>query len=493
MWVRVFNSLKSIPGPFQGAILWLAQAVLGVFQVLATGLVGMRKIALAPGQAKQQQQQQQAGAHGHAVAGWAPAAAPDETAQANVPQAAARPNRGKRQWCMCRFISASLRWLFMTPIHIVWGIFRAFVFAITGYFRPGPGGNSTQPVAQGYAEHPYAPWKGVFMGYVWELATVSRGKEPPTHVTPPPAPATAPPWPGYSPKDHFFMEFDIAAAGGDAAYASASVAARLGVTRKILQRAGKETRDRLTSELSTMMTVCTFIGGFIFTTLVTPAGGASNRTPIMLHSNLTSSITFHGNSSFFNSRGEANSTEAPAAGDSSGSSIDNDGSDAYRLLAGLTLIMATTCVGIYARLLVMLQWAATTTSLYRLIATWQRAMSGNQLLFFTVLTLSYASALAACWDRYGGKTHWVFMVLLGVTVVFWWFFANFWAQSIWSNDIGAMQRHSRLFHQRILGKDQGMFASACSLWAQKIPIEDVKYTFYGLLDQHLLGKNYPGP
>jgi hypothetical protein len=80
--------------------------------------------------------------------------------------------------------------------------------------------------------------------------------------------------------------------------------------------------------------------------------------------------------------------------------------------------MALTCVGIYARLLVLLQRSATTTSLYKLIASWERAMSGNQLMFFAVLTLSYESALAACWDRYGGDVHWVFWVLLVVSAVF---------------------------------------------------------------------------
>jgi hypothetical protein len=90
------------------------------------------------------------------------------------------------------------------------------------------------------------------------------------------------------------------------------------------------TRDRLTSELSTMMTVCTFIGGFIFTTLVDPAGTgggaggpAGNRTMIMLQSNITGSTTqyYTRASTFSLSSTQVNSTEAPPAADSAPGSL----------------------------------------------------------------------------------------------------------------------------------------------------------------------------
>jgi hypothetical protein len=314
------------------------------------------------------------------------------------------------------------------------------------------------------------------MAYVWELAAVERGKEPPVEVTLDPGdpnrPVCAPqPWPTYELGHDYFEPIPPGNVMGLKAYegvpgtslwaAADSVAARFGVTRSILQQAGKETRDRLTAELSTMMTVCTFIGGFIFTTLVDPgdtgsgfAGPASsNRTTITLQTNVTGVTQryYSGVSTFNFSDTQTNSTETPLAAGGPVGSLDLLSSwDAYGVMAGLTLVMALTCVGIYARLLVLLQWAATTTSLYRLIANWERAMSANQLMFFGVLTLSYASALAACWGRYGGghgppSGRRVFLVLLVATVVFWYFFANFWARSMWWRDDGIMQGHARLY------------------------------------------------
>lgn len=400
------------------------------------------------------------------------------------------------------------KWLAMTPIHIGWGILRSIFHALVGFCRPGP---DNDPVA--YAEHPYSVWKGVFMAYVWELAGVQRGIDPPCEVTvdvdDPRRPAAAPqPWPGYVPSIHYFAPVPARHAGGlkckqamkntGLRGAVDTVAARLGVTTSILQQAGKETRDRLTAELSTMLTVCTFIGGFIFTTLVDPAGtgaggggpASSSRAEITLQSNLTGAATqfYTGTDTFNLSSTQTNSTQtSPAFGTTFCSAASWD---LYGLLAGLTLVIALTCVGIYARLLVLLQWSASTTSLYRLIARWERAMSANQVMFFAVLTLSYASALVACWDRYGGSKHWVFKVLLAASVVFWWFFANFWARSMWWREDGIMQKYSRLYHQRLVGVDQGMFSNGCSLTAQRIPVASIRYTFHGLLDQHLLGINY---
>lgn len=389
-------------------------------------------------------------------------------------------------------------WLVMTLPHIFWGILRSAFHTGAGFVRPGPDHPVEEAtVNKGYAAHPYSVWRGVFMAYVWELAgmeRVNRGEQPPTHITLDVNGMPAPPWLQYNPKSDFFSPIPkvvSAAREGDC------VAACLGVTPLILQQAGKETRDRLTAELSTMMTVCTFIGGFIFTTLVNPpivGGGGpagSNKTMIMLQSNITGTTTryYRGASMLSVSGLQTNSTETSlgAGGNSNGTASW----DAYGLLAGLTLVMALTCVGIYARLLVLLQWSATTTSLYRLIAAWERAMSGNQLMFFAVLSLSYASALAACWDRYGGSSHWVFMVLVVATGVCWWFFANFWAHSMWWREDGIMQKYSRLYHERLIGQEQGMFKNGCSLLPQKMDVARTKYTFYGLLDQHLLGKNYP--
>lgn len=313
-------------------------------------------------------------------------------------------------------------------VYIFWGPLNSLIHTFRGYWRPYPGD-------QDYDKDPYSVWRGIFLGYVWELASERLGKRPKATV------------PGAQTPEKLFDKLEAADKDGKPVMrcsgdpgagtvyclvSNDSDAETLGITRAILQQAGKETRDRLTGELSVMMTVCTFIGGFVFTTLVNRSAPSPMGAP------------------------------PPAS------------FNVFGLLAGLCVILAVISVGLYARMAVLLQWSATSTSLYRVICQWERAMSGNQFMFLLVITLALASALAACWDRYA---HWVFVALVICTFVPWWFFMYFWSKSMWSagawSDHGVMKAFPKLYDERLLGKKG------------KKPVADIKKTFYGLVDGFL--------
>jgi hypothetical protein len=223
-----------------------------------------------------------------------------------------------------------------------------------------------------------------------------------------------------------------------------SPAERFGITRSILQQAGKETRDRLTSELMLMMSVCTFIGGFSFSTFVS--------VTVVTETTLAHSV--------------------------------------YEVLAGVTVILALTCVGVYARLLVLLQWSATSTSLYRTICRWERAMSGNQLIFYALINTAIGAALAACWD-YPAAKRWVFFVLVSIAGVAWLCFTYFWSESMWCSQHGIMHLHTKLFHKRLLGTaEEQVYKNAFDVRPQDKDVDSVRYTFYGIVDQYLMGQEY---
>jgi hypothetical protein len=223
-------------------------------------------------------------------------------------------------------------------------------------------------------------------------------------------------------------------------------AERYGITRNILQQAGKETRDRLTSELTVMMSVCTFIGGFLFSTLVSgTAATSAARTPAH---------------------------------------------NAYVVFAGVTVILALTCVGVYARLLVLLQWSATSSSLYRTICRWERAMSGNQLIFYSIINTAIAAALAACWD-YQVVNRWVFAVLTSVAGFVMVCFTYFWSESMWCSTHGIMHIHTKLFYKRLLNVADGdVYQETWHMYPSGLHVDNVRHTFYGIVDQYLMNQAY---
>lgn len=415
------------------------------------------------------------------------------------------------------------------------GVLKSFCHACQGYFSPYPEPGNRESL-RNCAKQPYSVWKGIFLGYVWELAAVRLGHDPPVwcgdlanrpdaahlrghdlqpwqasapvavgpvaqrhpgypayeasnmftpydpakrpaafdrylhagakhtfamsgltpggndhcsvtahggallapngaapanQVRPVPLGAVAPAASQYSlPLAYDVPSFTVPACDvrvGEAAIEPAAVtdspAERFGITRSVLQQAGKETRDRLTSELTVMMSVCTFIGGFMFTTLVSRSGiDAADVTP-------------------------ARST--------------------YQVFAGVTVILALTCVGVYARLLVLFQWSATSTSLYRTICRWERAMSGNQLVFYAIINTSLAAALTACWE-YPAASHWVFVVLGTAAFVAMVLFTYFWSESMWCRTHGIMHHHTKLFHARLLGTPAAAVYHATGWLSQRV-------------------------
>lgn len=328
---------------------------------------------------------------------------------------------------MCKKLLVTL---WESLVYFFWGPWNSLKHTFSGYWRPYPGDSD-------YNKYPYSVWRGIFLGYVWELAGEKLGTDPASHVAHA-VPANLFNTTAYQDGKPVMRCTGVAGPGTVLLASNDSNAEQLGITRAILQQAGKETRDRLTSELSVMMTVCTFIGGFVFTTLV-------NRS-------LPSQMA----------------TSPPAS------------FNVFGFLAGLCFIIAVIAVGLYARMIVLLQWSATSTSLYRVICKWERAMSGNQLMFLLVITLALASALSACWDRYA---HWVFVALVICTCVPWWFFMYFWSKSMSSPKYGVMYEFPRLYYNRLLN-DNKAFDSLCCQKFHDVSAS-IQTTFYGLVDGYL--------
>lgn len=201
------------------------------------------------------------------------------------------------------------------------------------------------------------------------------------------------------------------------------------MTREVLYQAGETTRERITTELTAHLTVYFLISGFIFTVLVAPQERTSPR-------------------------------------------------DLFGLLAGLAFITSTVAIGLYARLMVMFNWAPTTAALYRLIVNWEAAMSGNQLILVTVLALSLACAMAAVWEVY---SVWVFVVLIvTVAITFVWFFLYFWSSSMWCTDAGVKNMYAKLFYAHLTGVDNYPEQ-------KKVSVENIRDTFFWQVDRYLLG------
>lgn len=213
--------------------------------------------------------------------------------------------------------------------------------------------------------------------------------------------------------------------------------------RDVLRKAAKSTRVSLTSELTAIMTVCSLIAGFMFTKLVDPPQWR---------------------------RGIHN--------------------DLFGLFAGLAFVVALVNIGVCSRLIAVLHWSATTSSLYYVIAVWERAMSANQVNFVLMIVFSFAAMLSACAAKgqavaaNASAPAYSFGVVITIAIVggVWlWLFLCFGATVMWSKH-GVYDTYRALFMQRMCNGDK------------TLPSYDVaKKTLFWLNNYNLLSAHWQQP
>lgn len=62
---------------------------------------------------------------------------------------------------------------------------------------------------------------------------------------------------------------------------------------------------------------------------------------------------------------------------------------------------------------------------------------------------------------------------------------------MWCSKHGIMHLHTKLFHKRLLGtaEDQ-VYCHPWDVRPQDKDVDEVRYTFYGIVDQHLIAQEY---
>lgn len=158
--------------------------------------------------------------------------------------------------------------------------------------------------------------------------------------------------------------------------------------------------------------------------------------------------------------------------------------DLSGMFAGLAFILSLAIVGVYVQLTSLLSAAGTPEQFYWFICSWERAMAGGQLATATIITLSFASCLAAAFELF---SDWVFIVLLFAAATLLYGYMYFWSDSMWCPYNGAYVHYSQSFHRDFLGRDSlQAHPSCCAFWElEPVLTQDARGSIYDRLDRYL--------
>lgn len=151
--------------------------------------------------------------------------------------------------------------------------------------------------------------------------------------------------------------------------------------------------------------------------------------------------------------------------------------DLSALFAGLAFVLCLAIAGVYAHLQSLMTFAGTPEQFYWFICSWERASAGGHLATATIITLTFASMLAAVFELFAD---WVFIVLLFSAGTLLYGYLYFWADSMWCPYNGAYVHFSQAFHRELLGKETlQAHPSCCAFWElEPVLTGDAKGSLY---------------
>lgn len=158
--------------------------------------------------------------------------------------------------------------------------------------------------------------------------------------------------------------------------------------------------------------------------------------------------------------------------------------DLSALFAGIAFILSLAVAGVYAHLSSLLPIAGTPEQFYWLLCTWEKAVAGGQLATASIITLTFASALATAFELFAD---WVFIVLLFTSSTLLYGYLYFWADSMWCPYNGAYVHFSQSFHRDLLGRESlQAHPSCCAFWElEPVLTMDAKGSLYDRMDRYL--------
>jgi hypothetical protein len=158
--------------------------------------------------------------------------------------------------------------------------------------------------------------------------------------------------------------------------------------------------------------------------------------------------------------------------------------DLSALFSGLAFILCLAIVGVYAHLQSLLTFAGTPEQFYWFICSWERASAGGHLATATIITLTFASLLAAAYELFAD---WVFIVLLFSACTLLYGYLYFWADSMWCPYNGAYVHFSQSFHRDLLGRETlQAHPSCCAFWdVEPVLTNDARGSLYDRMDRYL--------
>lgn len=158
--------------------------------------------------------------------------------------------------------------------------------------------------------------------------------------------------------------------------------------------------------------------------------------------------------------------------------------DLSALFSGLAFVLCLAIAGVYAHLQSLMTFAGTPEQFYWFICSWERASAGGHLATASIITLTFASMLAAVFELFAD---WVFIVLLFSAGTLLYGYLYFWADSMWCPYNGAYVHFSQAFHRELLGKETlQAHPSCCAFWElEPVLTMDAKGSLYDRMDRYL--------